>query len=289
MGMENIAIIGAGTMGHALTQVFAQGGHRISLHDTRDEILRHAKRLQSLWSSQSRLTVTPSASPQAARSWPYHIGKLKFHPITDLTDLIQWGIYLFGVVVRSDSQWKMMKDLIEFARKNPKKLTYGSPGVGTPPHFAMEELCMAAGLELTHMPYKGIAENNAALLGGHIDVVSDSSGWAPLVDAGKFRLLATWGDKRSGRYPEAPTMKEVGYDVVARSHLGLIGPKGLPQPVVTKLHDAFQKAMEDPEFLEVMKKFDMNTYYLNSADYEKFMQEEFERIGTLTKKIGLVK
>ncbi len=119
--MENIAIIGAGTLGHALAQVFAQGGHRVSLHDTRDEILRRAKRLQSLWLSQSLLTVTPSASPQAARSWPYHIGKLKFHPITDLTDLIQWGTYLFGVVVRSDSQWKMMKDLIEFARNNPWK------------------------------------------------------------------------------------------------------------------------------------------------------------------------
>src|SRR4030042_2465513 len=107
------------------------------------------------------------------------------------------------------------------------------------------------------MPSKGIAENNTALLGGHIEMVSDSSGWAPLVDAGKFRLLATWGEKRSDRYPQVPTFKEVGYDVVARSHLGVIGPKGMPKPIVAKLADAFKKAMNEREFLEVMKKFDM--------------------------------
>ena len=219
----------------------------------------------------------------------FHMGKLNFHPLSDLTPIIRWGNYLFGITVRSDAQWKTMKELIQYVKQNPEKVSYGSPGVGTPPHLAMEELSMVAGLKFTHIPAKGIAENNTALLGGHIDAVSDSSGWAPLVDAGKFRLLATWGEKRSDRYPQVPTIKEIGHDVVARSHLGIIGPKGIPKPIVARLADAFKKALEDPEFLSVMKKMDMPTEYLDTAGYEKYLRSDFENIGKLVQKLGLNK
>ena len=175
----------------------------------------------------------------------YHMGKLNFNPIDDLTHILRWGGYLFGTVVQADSPWKTLPELITHVKQHPKTVTYGSPGVGTPPHLAMEELSSLAGMQLLHMPYKGIAENNAALLGGHIDVVSDSSGWAPLVDAGKFRILATYGYQRSARYPQVPTLRESGYDMVSPGPIGLIGPKGLPKPMVQKLHDAFKKAMED--------------------------------------------
>ena len=148
---------------------------------------------------------------------------------------------------------------------------------------------MAAGLKFTHIPAKGIAENNTALLGGHIDLISDSSGWAPLVDAGKFRLLATWGEKRCARYPQVPTFKEAGYDVVARSHLGVIGPKGMPKPIVARLAEAFRKSMDEPEFHEIMKKFDMDFYYLGTDDYAKYMRSDFENIGKLVQKLGLNK
>lgn len=219
----------------------------------------------------------------------FHMGKLNFHPLNDLTPIMRWGNYLFGITVRTDSQWKTIQELLQYAKQNPEKISYGSPGVGTPPHLAMEEFSLASGLKFTHIPAKGIAENNTALLGGHIDMISDSSGWAPLVDAGKFRLLATWGEKRCARYPDAPTIREAGYDVVARSHLGVIGPKGMPKPVVAKIADAFKKAMEDPEFISVMKKFDMDHYYLGTEDYTKYMQSDFENIGKLVQKLGLDK
>jgi tripartite-type tricarboxylate transporter receptor subunit TctC len=219
----------------------------------------------------------------------YHMGKLNFNPIDDLTHILRWGGYLFGTVVRADSPWKTLPELINHVKQHPKTVTYGSPGVGTPPHLAMEELSALAGMQLLHMPYKGIAENNAALLGGHIDVVSDSSGWAPLVDAGKFRLLATYGYQRSARYPQVPTLRELGFDLVSPGPIGLIGPKGLPKPMVQKLHDAFKKATEDPEFLTVMKSFDMTTLYLNSEDYEKFVRQDSERIQKLVQKLGLHK
>jgi tripartite-type tricarboxylate transporter receptor subunit TctC len=219
----------------------------------------------------------------------FHMGKLNFHPLNDLTPIMRWGNYLFGITVRADSPWKTIQELLQYAKQNPEKVSYGSPGVGTPPHLAMEELSMVANLKFTHIPSKGIAENNTALLGGHIEMISDSSGWAPLVDAGKFRLLATWGEKRCSRYPQAPTIKEVGYDVVARSHLGVIGPKGMPKPIVSKLAEAFRKAMDDPEFVAVMKKFDMDFYYLGTEDYEKYMKADFENIGKLVQKLGLDK
>ncbi|HSR12719.1 MAG TPA: tripartite tricarboxylate transporter substrate binding protein [Thermodesulfobacteriota bacterium] len=219
----------------------------------------------------------------------YHMGKLNFHPLNDLTPIMRWGNYLFGITVRSDAQWKTIQEVLQYAKQNPEKLSYGSPGVGTPPHLAMEELSGVAGLKFTHIPAKGIAENNTALLGGHIDLISDSSGWAPLVDAGKFKLIATWGEKRCAKYPQVPTIKEVGYDVVARSHLGVIGPKNMPKPIVAKLADAFTKALEDPEFKAVMTKFDMENYYLSTDDYTKYMKTDFENIGKLVKKLGLDK
>ncbi len=219
----------------------------------------------------------------------YHMGKFNYHPVEDLTHIMRWANYLFGVTVQADSQWKTMQELIQYMKSNPKKLSYGTPGMGTPPHLAMEELSIVAGIEAIHIPYKGGAETNAALLGGHIEIISDSSGWAPLVDAGKFRLVGNWGDQRSPRYPQVPTLKEIGYDVVARSHLGIIGPKDIPKPIVAKLHDAFKKAMDEPEFKEIMTKLDMTHYYLNSEDYNKYMRQDFEQIGKLVKKLGLDK
>jgi tripartite-type tricarboxylate transporter receptor subunit TctC len=219
----------------------------------------------------------------------FHMGKLNFHPINDVSYIMRWANYLFGITVRADSQWKTMREFIQYAKQNPGKVSYGSPGVGTPPHLAMEELSLAAGVQFTHIPSKGIAENNTALLGGHIEAISDSSGWAPLVDAGNFRLLATYGEQRCTRYPQVPTVREVGYDVVPRSHLGIMGPKGMPKPIVAKLHEAFKKAMDDPDFLGIMKKMDMDMYYLNPEDYEKYIRQEFERIGVLVPKLGLQK
>jgi tripartite-type tricarboxylate transporter receptor subunit TctC len=154
----------------------------------------------------------------------------------------------------------------------------------------MEELAsLAGGIQFVHIPYKGGAESNAGLLGGHVDSVSDSSGWAPLVDAGKFRLLVTYGYQRSARYPQVPTLKEVGYNMVSPGPIGLIGPKGIPKPIAAKLHDAFKKATDDPDYKAIMKKLDMNFLYQNSEDYEKYVREDFDRVGKLVKKLGLDK
>jgi tripartite-type tricarboxylate transporter receptor subunit TctC len=227
-----------------------------------------------------------TASPTIA----YHMGKLNFNPVEDLTPITRYGAYLYGLVVRADSPWQTIQDFIQYSKQNPQKVSFGSPGVGTPPHLAMEELAiLAGGVQWVHVPYKGVAESNAALLGGHVDAVSDSSGWAPLVDAGKFRLLVTYGQQRSNRYPQVPILKEVGYEMVATGPIAVMGPKGISKPVVKKLEDAFRKAMDDADFQAVMKKFDFTPAYLNSEDYGRLVREDSEKIRNLVRKLGLDK
>ena len=219
----------------------------------------------------------------------YHMGKLRFNPNDEVTHIMRWGGYLFGIMVHADARWKTIQEFIQYSRENPQQVTYTSVGVGTSPHLAMEELAMAAGnVQWIHVPSKGGSEASTALLGGHVDASSGSSG-LQLVDAGKFRLLATYTEHRSERYPQVPTLKELGYNVVSYSPLGIIGPKGIPKEINAKLHDVFKKAMEDTEFQAIMKKFDMSLLYLNPEDYENFFRKDSEQIGKLVQKLGLNK
>jgi tripartite-type tricarboxylate transporter receptor subunit TctC len=226
---------------------------------------------------------------QAATMNAYHLGTLNFHPLNALTYIICFTGQWQGIVVRSDSPWKTIQDFVIHCKQNPKKVTYGTSGVGSGSHLVMEDFLMQAGIQMVHIPYKGNAETNTALLGGHLDCVNSSPGWAPLVDAGKFRLLVTSGLNRADRYPQVPTFKEVGYDVVNESPVDMIGPKGLPKPIVKKLHDAFKKGMDDPEFRSTLQKLDMSAIYMGPEELVKNAKEEFEKTGKITQKLGLQK
>ena len=117
-------------------------------------------------------------------------------------------------------------------KKIPGKIDYGSTGTGTTPHLAIEEFAQKAGIQLTHVPYKGSAELMAAILGGHLMAASDSTGWAPQVEAGKLRLLATFGSKRTKKWPDVPTLAELGYDTVSDSPFGIGGPPAWTPAIV---------------------------------------------------------
>jgi len=219
----------------------------------------------------------------------WHMGKLNFNPLEDTTPIIRYTTYVFGMVVRADAPWKTMQEFVKYAKENPGKVTYGTPGVGTNPHLAMEELGLLTGIKLVHMPFKGGAEAATALLGGHIDAVSDSTSWGPMVDAGKFRLLVTYAPQRMFRYPEVPTLKEAGYDMVYSSPLFLIGPKGMSKPVVSKLHEAFKNSLDDPDYLSILKKFDMSLNYLGPEDLDRAIRQESEQIKRVVQNLGLDK
>jgi tripartite-type tricarboxylate transporter receptor subunit TctC len=219
----------------------------------------------------------------------YHMKKSELNPVKDLTFISRISGGMTAIVVKADSPYKTLKDLVAYAKQNPGKLTYGTSGAGTITHLAMEELSDLAGIRLKLVPYKSGAEAATALLGGHVDVVSDAPSWQPLVDAGKLRLLAVFTDKRAEKYPNVPTVMESGYKMSLPGPNGVVGPKGLPKPIVQKLEAAFKKAMADPDVQKLMKEYTLTPLYLNADDYTKAAQEEFDWSGRLVKKLGLDK
>ena len=213
--------------------------------------------------------------------------KTSFDPATDFTYIIGVSGYTFGVVVRDDAPWKTFQELVADAKAHPGKINYGSPGTGTSLHIAMEQIAKRQGVKWTHIPFKGNSEVMNALLGGHIDAVADSSGWAQLVNAGQLRLLVTWGAARTKNWPNVPTLRDIGIDLVANSPFGIAGPKGMDAKVVKILHDAFKKGLEDPSYAEAMAKLDQEQFYLSSDDYQRFALQQIEEARRFIAELGL--
>ena len=216
-----------------------------------------------------------------------HMQKMNFDPLKDFTYIACLTGYTFGIVVRADSPFKTVKDLVDYARANPGKFSYGSTGNGTTPHLAVEEFASKAGISLNHVPFKGSSDGLQALLGGHINAHSDATGWAPQVDAGTLRLLATYGSKRTKRWPQVPTLNELGYDTVSDSPFGIGGPRGMDPAVVKRLQDAFAKTLEDPAVLSVLDKYDQAVIYMDSAQYTRFIRETFAKEKVTIERLGL--
>lgn len=216
-----------------------------------------------------------------------HMQKTQWDPLKDFTFIIGISGYTFGFTVKADSPYKTFNDYIEAARKQPGKIDYGSTGIGTSPHLLMEELAANAKVTLNHIPFKGNADLQQALLGGHVMAQSDATGWDKFVDSGQMRLLVTFGDKRTKRWPNVPTAQELGYGVVSTSPYGLVGPKGMDPAVVKTLHDAFKKAMDDPKHVELLEQLNQDAWYRNGDDYAKWARATFVKDKALIERLGL--
>jgi tripartite-type tricarboxylate transporter receptor subunit TctC len=226
----------------------------------------------------SQLAITAFRMP--------HMQKVDWDPLNDFTYIIGMAGYTFGIVVKADSPFKTFNDLITYAKANPGKLSYATPGNGTSLHLAMAEIGAKANVDFLHVPFKGQAEGMQALLGNHVMAQVDSTGWARQVDAGQVRLLATLGDRRT-RW-NAPTVKELGIDTVSNSPYGLVGPKGLPPQIVKKLHDVFKDVAEDPEHLKVLQQLDQQPWYKSSEDYAKWAAETLRAERATIERVGLL-
>ena len=215
---------------------------------------------------------------------PY-LQKVDWDPLRDFTYIIGVSGYTFGMVVKADSTFKSLDDVIAYARANPGKMSYASTGTGTSPHLLVEQLAEKAGVQLLHVPFKGNADSTQALMGGHVMVQSDATGWGKFVDQGAFRLLVTFGEQRT-RWG-APTAKELGYDVVSSSPYGIVGPRGMDPKVVKILHDAFKKAIDDPEHAKVLQTLDQVYWYKSTDDYVKWAAETNASERALIERLGL--
>ena len=215
--------------------------------------------------------------------------KINWDPVKDISYVLNVTGYAFGIVVPADSPLKTWTHFVAWAKANPGKLSYGSTGTMTSPHLTTELIAQKLGIELLHVPYKGSADLMQATLGGQLMAAADSTGFAPQVEAGKLRVLNTWGAERLAKFPDAPTLKELGLDIVQNSPFGIGAPKGTPAPVVKRLHDAFKQAMEQESYKTALARYDMVPMYMSTAAYQKFAQETFAREKALVEKLGLAK
>jgi tripartite-type tricarboxylate transporter receptor subunit TctC len=208
-------------------------------------------------------------------------------PATEFSWVVGLIGYLFGVVVRADAPWRSWPDLVDHARANPGRVSYGTPGVGTPPHLAMEFVAQHAGVEWTHVPFRGGAEVHPALLGGQIHVGVDSSTWAPLVQDGSLRLLVTFGTERTRRYPEVPTLLETGVPYHTSGSYGVAGPPGLDADAARVLHAAFRDALLDAAHAAVLERYDMPVVLLGPEGCAAEARRVREQDRALLERLGL--
>ncbi|MEP6720501.1 MAG: tripartite tricarboxylate transporter substrate binding protein [Variovorax sp.] len=215
------------------------------------------------------------------------LGTVQIDPMRDLTYIARVSGQTFGIAVRAEAPWKTLKDLVADAKANPDKITYGTAGLGGATHVGMEEFALAAGAKFNAIPYKGGSEALQGLMGGHVDVLADSSSWAPHVKAGKLRLLATWGEQRTTEFQDVPTLKESGYNVVVDAPNGIGAPKGLPADLLARLRAAFKVAAASPEFASACARIDAPLLYLDAPEYEKYVAASYEKEKALIQRLKL--
>ena len=247
-------------------------------------------------------TVGPATMAAAAKPDGYTIAQLpitvfrlplmqevSWDPAKDFSYIIHLTGYTFGVTTSAESP---VQDLEGRGRLRQAQSRQGDLRDAGHRHLAAYRHGAdrgLAGIKLTQVPFKGGAETNAAVLGQHTMLQADSTGWRPLVDAGKLRLLMVWTSARSPNFPDVPTLKELGYPMVYDSPFGIAGPKGMDPKIVAKLHDAFKKAIEDPAVIATLAKYDMVPNYKNTEDYKKFVVEVTNSERKVIETLGLAK
>lgn len=189
------------------------------------------------------------------------------------------------LVVSKDSPWNNFQEWLEYVKKNPNKFTYGTQGVGSTGHLAMEELASAAGLELKHVPFSGASTAQTALLGGHIQGIFV----APTdLNLDALRPLGDIGTKTNPRI-NVPLIKDMGVNVSRDLYAGIVAPKGIPKEVLALLVDVFKKAVEDPTVKEQLQKAGLEPNYADPEGFQKQITNDYEAYNVLFKKLKLGK
>jgi tripartite-type tricarboxylate transporter receptor subunit TctC len=213
------------------------------------------------------------------------VQKVTWDPLRDFTYVIGMAGLVTGITVAANAPWRSMSELIDDARKRPGVLSWGNVGAISANRIYAERLAKAAGVKFNMVPFKGGAESFQALIGGHLDVYGDP-GFGPQVQGGKARLLATFTSQRLKRYPDVPTLKELGYDLAIESTLGLVAPKHLDAKIAARLQAAFQKGAGDPAYLQQLDSLDMQPNLLTGEAYTAYARAQFDREAKMLQEIG---
>ncbi len=212
-----------------------------------------------------------------------YMRKVNYDTLKDFTPIMNYAVGAYGFVVRSDSPWKTLPEFIEYAKANPGKIRYSSSGPGDPASLTVLSLAKKFQLKMTEIPFEGGPPAVAALLGGHVEALTGTMLSKPHIQAGQLRLLATYGEKRVPSFANVPTLQDLGYQMVVPSTFMILGPKGLSPQIVETLHQAFKKAMDDPEFVKASEVVDYLLYYLDPQDTAKNLARISKEVEEVTR------
>ena len=232
---------------------------------------------------------TVCATPTDTIAYTPLMLKVTFKPLKSFTPIIgMTAAANTALIVNKDAPWKTFQEFIDYAKKHPGEIKYSSAGVGTGMHVAMEYIAKKDGIKWTHIPYKSAAARTA-MMGEHVEACSAGAEFAPFARDGLVRVLATHGEKRSPQFPNAPTLKELGYNFTKETIHSMFGPANLPPEILQKLEMAFTKGTETPEFKALIEKLDCTPAYHNSKDLDRYLKELWVRAEKTFKEVTIIK
>jgi tripartite-type tricarboxylate transporter receptor subunit TctC len=205
-----------------------------------------------------------------------HVQKVNYDPTQDFTYIAGISKFIYGLVVAADSPYKTAVDLTAAAKAKPGQLNFGAISIGSSGHTALMRWARAADFKPNFVPYKGSAEVMQAVLGHHVEAMTEAS-WGPLVQQGRVHALMVFEEQRIKQFSEVPTAKELGWNVIANAVVGLAGPKGMDPAIVKTLQDAFHKATSDPAFLKTLEVAGQSVAYLDSAEFTKLANDLYRQ------------
>ena len=217
------------------------------------------------------------------------VRKLPYDAIKDFTPVAMVGGTPNVLVVPPSVPAATLRDFIAYAKANPGKLSYGSSGPGTLTHLAMEQLKVTAGLDIVHVPYRGIGPAFADILGGQTQAMLPGLAAAlPHIKAGKVKPLAVTGNKRHPLVPDVPTFDELGFagfDGV--QWYGIVGPANLPSPIVTRLNDEINRMLASPDFRERLSSEALEPMPMTPEQFGRYIRDDVSRWSNLAKERGI--
>ncbi len=212
-----------------------------------------------------------------------------YDPLKDFIPVANLCVVPHALCVRKDSPLKTLEDFIDQAKKNPHAIPVGTPGSGGDSHFNLQVLLKAAGIQIKHVPYKGVGELPPAVMGGHTEVgIGPASAWVPFIKSGDIRALGI--TSRMKDIPDAPTFQERGFKGrYFDNWAGLFVPVGVPQNVVDTMTEASEKVQKSKEYIETLEKTGSVVKYVVGADFQKWLEEDRKAVDAIARELGIKK
>lgn len=214
------------------------------------------------------------------------LGRTSLDPVRDFSLIARVAGQTHGLVVRADSAHRSVSDIVRAARERPGEITYGTSGVASLTHGAMEDFSDMAGIQLKHIPYRGGTDSLRALMGGEVDLLAESPLWAAEVDSGRARLLTIWSAARADRFPRVPTMTEQGYTTVIDGAIGMGGPPGIDPQVLERLRQIFRAQILSAPFKAECARLLAPVLHLDGDAFQQYAQQNALQEGALVQRLG---